>query len=101
MPMPPIPLLVPMIERNTGEASHSAMLVSASSSVVSPKAAVLLGNRQPEQTHAPHLGHDVGGNFVRLGNFALARNEFLAHQARDGVEKNLEGGGVADHDKLF
>ena len=62
-----------------------------------PKPAVFLGNRQAKQTHAPHLGDDVGGDFIRLGDFTLARNEFFAHQARDGIEEDLEGGGVADH----
>ena len=38
------------------------------------QAAVFLGYRQPKQPHAPHLDDDVGRDFIRLSNFALARD---------------------------
>ena len=62
-----------------------------------PEPAVLLWNREPEKTHAPHFFEYVGRNRIRIGDFLLARNEPVADETFDRVEQDPEAFGLANH----
>ena len=61
------------------------------------QAAVLLGNRQTEQTHLFHFPGDVLGNGVVLGHGLLRRNQAVADETVDGIDELVEYFLVANH----
>jgi len=61
----------------------------AEGEVVAPHAAVLLGERQPEQAELAHLGHDVVGELAALVVAADDRRDHVAGEPGDGVPQVL------------
>ncbi len=96
MPIDPMPLFVPMNERNAGDVCPSSDAMRTSSSIVT-KAAVRFGNGEAEQADFAHRVDEIGGNGVGFVNFGFARHERLAHEAADRVFEQGLRFSVADH----